>query len=468
MAPDFNQSSQSVARYKDLISKGFQVKAIEMGNENFYPGQRSSIIPNAKEYLARAKNMSQSLKALDPTIEMSIPMLRRGSVVNPTWNADLTKDLSYFDAITVHTYIGANPDDPKTGDASYGTALTARSSLESSTNNFARPTAPNKPVWLSEWGVSSGGPNAASILGMADCYLFMAENQNIYQRANWYSVNGKLNSFYVWENYTDANGNTKSSLKIPYTKTAYASTFEILRSVFENSTMLGSTMTTSTIGTVKAVSGRAVTKNGATTVFLTNLTSKPVNFTLKFDDVAYNNSFKHETMKFTSLDQFRELPLNTNPLTLEKQGTGQITLPPLSINVISNLTIQQPSTGGAGGMSSGGASGTSGGGAFSAGAGSANAGGTSAGGASSAGAPEFGGATSTPGAGGSLSAAGSVSTAGSGTPATTPDSSSGCSCRTAQRNRSGAGLAGVLFASALAGVGLRRTRARSRVRQGGQ
>jgi hypothetical protein len=138
------------------------------------------------------------------------------------------------------------------------------------------------------------------------------------------------------------------------------------------------------------------------------------------------------------------------------------------------LGKQQAGAGGAGGMSSGGASGagTSGGGLSGAGAGAPNLG---AGGAESGGAPEFGGATGTPGAGaasagGSFSAAGNVSTAGSGAPETTPDSSSGCSCRTAGDNRNGTGLAGLLFASALAGVGLRRARARkpARNRERGQ
>lgn len=334
---DFTQSPETLARYQDLIARGFEVKAVELGNENFYPGQRSSIIPNAEEYILRAKNMSQTLKAQDPNIKVSIPLLRTGSFVNPSWNEDLTQDQSYYDAITVHTYIGANPDNPETSDEAYSTALAARDKLRSSTDDFVRIHT-DKPIWLSEWGVKSGGPNAASVLGMLDCYLFMSENQDIYQRANWFSVNGVLNSFLVWENYVDGAGNTRPRIKQPYIKTANGSSYEILRMVFENSTMLDSDMDTHILdGNTKAVSGRAVTKDGETLAFVLNMTDQPANFTLQFNGKNYTSSFKHEALSFDSLSQESELPLDENLLLLIKEGTGQITLPPLSINVLSGL-----------------------------------------------------------------------------------------------------------------------------------
>jgi hypothetical protein len=339
---NFSQSPATIARYFDLKSRGLPVKFVEMGNECFYTGQRSSIIPNSAQYIARAKNVSQSLKAKDPTIKVSIPLLRRGSFTNPTWNAELTEDMTYFDAVTVHTYIGANPDDPASGDDSYATSLNARSSLETSTNEYVRPFSKWKPIWLTEWGVKTGGPNAASILGMADCYLFMSENQNVYQRANWYTSDAVANSFYELEDYIAPSGQTRQRLVIPNRKSLYGSTYEIVRSVLENSTLLDGDMTTATIGTGKAVTGRAVTKNGQTSVILLNMTNKPATFTLKFDGINYSNSFKHEAMKFTSLSEERFIGMDTNPLSLVKQGTGTITLPPLSVNVLSNLTIPSP------------------------------------------------------------------------------------------------------------------------------
>ena len=333
--PDFdNGSPESVAFYESLIARGLEVKDIEMGNECFYPSQRSSIIPNATEYIARAKSMYAALKAKDSTLQLSIPLLRRGSFVNPNWNADLTKDMSYFDAITVHTYIGSDPDNAANSDEAYSTALTARKSLASSTNDFVRPFSKDKPIWLTEWGVQSGGPNAASVLGMADCYLFMAENQNIYHRANWFSVNGKLNSFLVWENY-NSNGTTKQRIKYPLEKTGYGSTHEILKSIFENSTMLESDVTTTNlVAGVKAVNARAVTKDGITTIFAINLTDKPAVFNLNLDGTPSKQIFLHEAMAFDNVAQEKALGIDANPLSVIKDGQGEISLPPLSLNKI--------------------------------------------------------------------------------------------------------------------------------------
>lgn len=320
------ESPETVARYQDLIARDFDVKDIELGNENFYPGQRSSFIPNASDYIARAKSMSQDLKAIDPTIQVSIPLLRRDSWVDPNWNSKLTQDLTYFDAVTVHTYIGSDPDNAANTDDAYSTALTARKSLETSTNDFVRVYTGDKPIWLTEWGVKSGDANAASVLGMADCYLFMAENQDIYHRANWFSVNGKLNSFVVWD------GN---NIKYPLEKTAYGLTHEILKTVFENSTMLESTMTTLNLeDDVKAVSARAVTKDGKTTVFVLNLTDKQVPFTLNMDGTLYNDAFIHKAMQFDNVGQERELPFDEDPMSVIKEGSGAIMLPPLSISTI--------------------------------------------------------------------------------------------------------------------------------------
>lgn len=76
--------------------------------------------------------MSAALKAKDPNIRVSVPLLRRSSWANPSWNTDLTEDQSYFDAVTVHTYIGSDPDNTNNSDEAYGTALTARKHLLSS------------------------------------------------------------------------------------------------------------------------------------------------------------------------------------------------------------------------------------------------------------------------------------------------------------------------------------------------
>ena len=325
-----NGSPVSVARYQDLLKRGFEVKAIEMGNECFYAGQRSSIIPNPADYIARAKSMYKALKALDPNLKISVPLERKSVPANTGWNTQLTQTTDYFDAVTVHTYVGADPDDPANGDEAYSVALTAREVLRKTIDNYSKVVAPDKPIWLTEWGVKSGGPNAVSALGMADCYLFLSENQDTYERANWFSVNGKLNSHLVWHTV-----NGKEVIKQPLEKTSWGSTFEIVRSVLENSTLLGSEMTVPTLdGVVKSVNARVVKKNGKIRMLVVNLSDQEVPFSINLDGSRYYGEFEHKAFAFSSLSDEKSVPYHTDPLALIKKGRGSIYLPKYSINTI--------------------------------------------------------------------------------------------------------------------------------------
>ena len=333
---DFNNGCpETIARYDDLIARGFEVKVVEMGNENFYPGQRSSIIPNTEDYIARAKSMSAALKAKDPNIKVSIPLLRRDNWANPNWNKDLTEDLTYFDAVTVHTYVGSDPDDSNNSDEAFGTALTARKHLGNSIYDYAHKVAPNKPIWLTEWGVKSGGPNAVSVLGMVDCYIFMSQNQDVFERANWFSVNGKLNSHYVWETYIAPSGKERPRIKYPLEKTLFGSAYEILRLALENTTLIESNVEVANlVDGVKAVNARVVTKDGKTSVFVVNLSNQDVPFNVNIDGTAYTETATHKAIVFSSMDEERAMGIDVDPLALISEGSEGITLPKYSINII--------------------------------------------------------------------------------------------------------------------------------------
>ncbi len=132
---------------------------------------------------------------------------------------------------------------------------------------------------------------------------------------------------------------------------------------------------------------------------------------------------------------------------------------------------QPGTTGGAGsggmsgGVSNGGMNGGISNGGMNANAGASSAG-TSSGGTSSAGEANAGAATAIGGAGAVSAIAGANSagnsSAGAGTNDDASDSSSGCSCRTAGNSHRQAPLAGLLLASLLVGLRVRRTRERRR------
>ena len=330
---NFDDGESSVARAQKDIGLGLEVKAIELGNEHFWRGQRSLRTQTPEMYLAAAMDVSASLKAEFPDIELSLPLSWRKS--HEDYNNTIKGDGSFFDAITIHKYIGADPDVVADSNAAYTTLLTAKLEMEQDVN-WVQTFAPGKPVWLTEWGVSAGdNVHAGACLGMADVYLYMIENQDVYHRANWFIFNRVLNSMVVV-------GDNREPI-YPLQRRGYLSTYEIIQDVFRDShVMSGEVMASAQLevsrGSVKAVNARAaINAYGETKVVVVNLSDKPVAFELKFDNLVYANSFTHEALVFENLGVVPSMDYFSNPLQLIKKGKGDITLPPLSISKISGI-----------------------------------------------------------------------------------------------------------------------------------
>lgn len=334
-------NTESIERLKHYKAIGFDVNAIEFGNELFYRNQRSPFVSDEAGFLGRAKPLAMALKEVDKDVKISIPLIPRGSFTNPNWNKLIATDTSYYDAITVHKYIGVDVDNRlDLSNIGYEFGLTARLTLQSAIT-FALKFAKDKPVWLTEWGVDVGESptgNAASCLGMADCYMYMSENQDIYQRANWYCANGSANQLIKLVE------GTFSTIEYPLKKTGYGFTYDIIRSVFENSTLLSSTVSTQSqlelIGSsVDAVSARVVVKDGKTLILALNLTDKPAEFQINRDGSIFSDGYELESVTFTDVADMPLIPFDANPYNFSQSGSGIITLPPLSIN---KITLKGP------------------------------------------------------------------------------------------------------------------------------
>lgn len=332
---NFDDGPSSVARVKKDLGLGLEVKAIELGNEHFWKNQRSNRTATPADYLREASAVSKAIKAEFPEIQLSIPLGWRRS--QGGYNASIIGDGNYFDAVTVHKYLGADPDKPGESDNAYSSLLTAKLELEEDVNWVRDNYAPGKPVWLTEWGVSAGSDvHGGACLGMADAYLYMSENQQIYERANWFSFNRILNAMVVV-------GSNRQPV-YPLQQRGYLSTYNILKDVFRDATMLKTQVTSSTQltvdrGSVNAVNARATTKDGTTTVVAINLTNKPVEFELKLDNIVYTGNFKHDALIFNDLGVVANKDFFADVLTPVKEGAGTITLPPLSISKITNIVI---------------------------------------------------------------------------------------------------------------------------------
>jgi hypothetical protein len=329
----YDSPAKNVARMRDSREKGFIVRDIELGNEQFWLNQCSSKTITPQGYHDAASAIADALKKANPELRVSITLSWRDK--HDKWNKIVAGDGKYFDAISLHKYSGFDEDkeDPKAQQQALEGALTARLKLEESAK-YVRSFGPRKPIWMTEWGVNAGaGAKAAAALAMADCYLYMFETQDVFDRANWFSVNGVSRSFLIFKE--------KRTLLYPLQKTAYACMHEIVRGVFEDSQLLPTKVISPALSldgqNIDAVTARAVTQSGQTKVFAVNLSSQPGKLTLRFDNKSYTMPLTHNAMAFKDLSELVVLDFDKSPLIPVSNTPGTITLPPYSVSVLSGF-----------------------------------------------------------------------------------------------------------------------------------
>lgn len=328
----YDSEEKSVARLKDRTAKGFKIKDVELGNEQFWGNQRSNRTATPEKYVESAIALSKALKAEQSDIQISIPISWRrqgsdGKIDHTEYNTILTKDKSYFDAITVHRYVHLDRNSPVVSDESFRGILNSRKTIKEDVD-FCRTFAPGKKVWLTEWGVSCGY-HAASYLGMADAYMYLFENQNIYDNAHWFQINN-YNAFFK----TEVGKNNSKTI----TKTGYGAVYDILKSVYAGSDILKSKMTTTQLTPgCDAVVGVSVFKNNKIEILVVNKTPKSVPFKITVDKKKTIKKFEMESLNFENLNEDKIFALDENPLKKIEGQTESIILPPYSISKISNL-----------------------------------------------------------------------------------------------------------------------------------
>lgn len=323
---NFDDAESCVQRAKKDLALGLEIKDIELGNEHFWKSQRSNQTITEQDFLNRAKSVANALHARFREVRVSIPLSWRRSHEN--YNKTIIGDKNYFDAISLHKYMGADPDIPGESNTAYSQLLTSRNVLDNDVK-WIRSHAGNKPIWLTEWGVSANSNaevNSGACLGMADVYLYMSENQDIYDRANWFIFNKSLNPMVLVNNRRPV---------YPLKKRGYLSVYEMLYEVFIDGEMLNSTVTSTPLtSTLNAVNARIVKKNGIKNIIAVNLANKPADFILTFNGVNYSSEFIHKALEFDELGPVANIDIDTDPTTLIKEGRGDVLLPPLSISII--------------------------------------------------------------------------------------------------------------------------------------
>ncbi|VGO12545.1 hypothetical protein PDESU_01098 [Pontiella desulfatans] len=309
---NYDSPEKGVRRLRDRKEKGFDVRWVELGNEPFWKTQRSEATKTLEDYMAVSKAHAAALKAVDPKLKVSVPVHWRDAETNP-WNQPFFKE-TYFDAITVHKHMGGGAKETLfTGDI-----------LSKMANTF-RTIFPNHPIWLTEWSTGKGD-NAITVLGMADGYLTLFENQDIFDIACFFQMNAG-HPFFLYDKKTGV-----------HTKTASGAAYEMVRDLFENAQLLECQVESVQVGEgLDAVRAAAVLKDGTVSVFAINKTPVGVPLKLGIDRAEDAPAFRHQALSFDGVNQLKTFaPEEKLPVVSVPRGS-EVVLPPLSINRIDRL-----------------------------------------------------------------------------------------------------------------------------------
>lgn len=318
----YDSPEKGAQRLMDRKEKGFQVKWIELGNEIFWKTQRSDAVSTVEQYIEVSKAHTAALKAVDPGVQVSVPIHWRDALSNP-WNQPFMTN-AYFDAITVHKHVECEetPEGAKE-------ALFVGDVLEEMGQTI-RKGFPDHPIWLSEWSVGCGA-NAISVLGLADAYLTLFEHQDIFEIADYFQLNAK-------QPLIEYDGQMGI-----HTKTSFGMAYEMIRDTFENAELLKSEVTSDQIGEgMAAVRATAILNEGAITVFAINKTPLRIPLRLDINGVAQKRTLKHQALSFEDINQLKIFDLEEQPPFETAPHTAGVILPPLSLNMIHIAPKDQP------------------------------------------------------------------------------------------------------------------------------
>ncbi|MBB3696623.1 hypothetical protein KMW28_23695 [Flammeovirga yaeyamensis] len=324
---NFDDAESCVARAEKDEALGFEIKDIELGNEHFWKSQRSNQTKTEYDYLNRASSVANGLHQRFPEVRVSIPLSWRRT--HEEYNKVIIGDQQYFDAISLHKYMGADPDVPGESNSAYSALLTSREVLEEDVL-WIRSLAGDKPIWMTEWGVSANSDvevNSGACLGMADVYLYMAENQNVFDRANWFIFNKALNPMVVVDD--------RRKPVYPLQKRGYLSVLEIFNEVFMDADIIASSITSTKLNeTMNAVNAVMVDKEGKQKIIAVNLSYKTALFKVLFDNQERVQSYKHQALVFEELGPVANIGIDEDPKVLINEEAKNLELPPLSISII--------------------------------------------------------------------------------------------------------------------------------------
>lgn len=191
--------------------KGYQITHWELGNEYYLPHYLNRY-PKVETYMAAAKQHAAAMKAVDPNIKVSVCAAPIGfhkdgwltKVQQRVWNQGLAKDLSFYDAYTVHVYAyKAVRDVPIEEMRSHLMGWIHYDVTEGM--DYYEELFPKKEMWITEWNIANPANRVANTqlhaMYVGDFFLTMLGTPNVTQ-ANFHVITGPGKGFPVFSRIT--------------------------------------------------------------------------------------------------------------------------------------------------------------------------------------------------------------------------------------------------------------------------
>ena len=205
----FSQTTEEIVQVVGEIKSHYSGSLmIEMGNEVYdIPKYAPTLLNNAKTYIDRARAVSNAIKARYPDVKIGVVIVppdvisRSSNPLYASWNTNVAKDKSYYDAVIPHIYEEITSTTETQSfylKNSFGYTVDTCNLIENLESQFA-----GKEIWITEWGnlpkgimastnyserarrVIAKSPGAA--ITYIDRLLSFLENENI-TIASYYTI----------------------------------------------------------------------------------------------------------------------------------------------------------------------------------------------------------------------------------------------------------------------------------------
>ena len=324
-----NSPLQSKAEYQSRVASGLPIEWIELGNEMYGASNQIGNITDVSTYISHTQQVSSEIKSVNPNVKVAV-CLEKDDFNSGDWNETISQNQSYYDATTLHNYIAVG-----TYFYSKYDSYSMFNAYKLSMNRFNQYNTlfPNKPLLLTEWGITTetDPPYFIQTLGLADAFLAI-------EKANQLGIVHQAGTHMLYKNDENSeatlmfkgNGN---QIRFTSKGIVYSKLFE----VFKNAEVYNADVSSANLETdLKAIYGKMVKKGNQYKIFLVNKLPVASPFSLNVNGLTYIGNYTMETYTDDLSNPTNDVAATSNNW-ITTSSSGSINIPASSISIISIL-----------------------------------------------------------------------------------------------------------------------------------